>query len=170
VAAALLALGLATLAPNPGRAQVAPVAGSAAGAASAAASGADSVRIRSAIEEHLGRPYVWGSTGLKSFDCSGFVWRVMQENGILIKRTTARKYYMCLPKVTGEDRWNFGNIVFFDHLKHCGIVDSRETFYHAAVTEGTHLSRFDPLWRQKISGVRAMPRMAGPREDDSAVE
>ena len=46
--------------------------------------------IKSTIENHLGRPYVWGSSGLKSFDCSGFVWRVMYENGILLKRTTAR--------------------------------------------------------------------------------
>jgi cell wall-associated NlpC family hydrolase len=113
--------------------------------------------VRTVIEGHLGRPYVWGGCGLKSFDCSGFVWRVMQENGILVKRTTARKYYMALPKVSAEERWNFGNIVFFSNLKHCGIVDTRETFYHAAVTAGTHLSKFDPLWRRRISGVRAMP-------------
>ncbi len=119
-------------------------------------------RILPIIERHLGRPYVWGSTGLKSYDCSGFVWRVMQENGILIKRTTARKYFMCLPKVEDADRWRFGNIVFFSHLKHCGIVDSPETFYHSSVTAGTHLSRFDPLWRGRVSGVRAMPRGLAP--------
>ena len=119
--------------------------------------------IRTAIESHLGRPYVWGASGLKSFDCSGFVWRVMQDNGILVKRTTARKYYFSLPKVAEEARWEFGNLVFFDNLKHCGIVDTRETFYHSAVSTGTHRSRFDPLWRGKITGVRAMPR-SGHRE------
>ena len=113
--------------------------------------------LRSIIDRHLGRPYVWGSCGLKSYDCSGFVWRVMQENGLLVKRTTARKYYMTLPKVSEQECWTFGNVVFFDHLKHCGIVDSPEAFYHAAVTTGTHRSRFDPNWRRKISGVRAMP-------------
>ena len=117
--------------------------------------------VRAVIERHLGRPYVWGACGAKSFDCSGFVWRVMQENGIFVKRTTARKYYMSLPRVPEKDRWKFGNIVFFDHLKHCGIVDTRETFYHAAVTRGTSQARFDPLWRNKISGVRAMPGGAG---------
>ena len=114
--------------------------------------------IQTAIERHLGRPYVWGGCGLRNFDCSGFVWRVMQDNGVLIKRTTARKYYLSLPRVADEDRWKFGNLVFFDDLKHVGIVDTREAFYHAAVTTGTHRSRFDPLWRRKISGVRAMPR------------
>lgn len=113
--------------------------------------------IQSAIERHLGRPYVWGGCGLKSFDCSGFVWRVMQDNGILVKRTTARRFYLCLPKVADEDRWSFGNLVFFDNMKHCGIVATRETFYHAGVTAGTGRSRFDPLWRRKITGVRGMP-------------
>jgi cell wall-associated NlpC family hydrolase len=116
--------------------------------------------LRSSIEGHLGRPYVWGSSGLKSFDCSGYVWRVLWENGILMKRTTARKLSMVLPKVSEADRWSFGNIVFFDNRKHCGIVASHDTFYHAATTAGTNLSRFDPLWRRKICGIRALPRPA----------
>ena len=103
---------------------------------------------------------MWGATGLKSFDCSGFVWRVMTENGIFIKRTTARKLYLALPKIPAADRWDFGNIVFFSDREHCGIVDSQRTFYHAAPHRGTHLSEFDPRWRGKICGIRAMPRQA----------
>src|SRR5689334_11481300 len=80
--------------------------------------------IKTAIERNLGRPYVWGATGMKSFDCSGFIWRVMYENGILIKRTTARKLYMTLPKATTEDQSKFGTLIFFDDLKHVGIVDN----------------------------------------------
>src|SRR6266536_2613625 len=79
--------------------------------------------IKTAIQSHLGRPYVWGSDGLKSFDCSGFVWRVMYDNGILIKRTTARKLYMSLPAAPAAEQWRPGNIVFFDDLRHCGIVE-----------------------------------------------
>jgi cell wall-associated NlpC family hydrolase len=112
--------------------------------------------LRSSIERHLGRPYVWGSTGLKSFDCSGFVWRVMYENGILIKRTTARKLYMCLPSVPEEKQWTFGNIVFFDDLKHCGIVASQKKFYHSETSTGTNLSSFDPYWRRKIVAIRSL--------------
>ena len=122
----------------------------------------DRPKVQTVIERHLGRPYVWGATGLKSFDCSGFVWRVMQENGIFVKRTTARKYFLTLPKVPEEERWTFGNIVFFSNLKHCGIVQTPETFYHAAVSTGTHVSRFDPFWRRKVSGVRAIPGLTGP--------
>lgn len=113
--------------------------------------------LKVVIERNLGRPYVWGGIGLKSFDCSGFVWRVMYENNIFIKRTTARKLYLCLPKVSGDDRWNFATIVFFDDLQHCGIVNDFSTFYHAQSMAGTIVSKFDPYWRSRIYGFRGIP-------------
>jgi hypothetical protein len=89
----------------------------------------------------------------------------MQDNGIFIKRTTARKYFFTLPKVSEEARWEFGNVVFFSDLKHCGIVRTPDTFYHAAVSTGTHVAKLTPFWRRKISGVRAIP---GLRKGDGA--
>lgn len=124
-------------------------------------------KVQTVIERHLGRPYVWGSSGLKSFDCSGFVWRVMNDNGILIKRTTARKYFLTLPKVPDDERWSLGNIVFFSNLKHCGIVQTPETFYHAAVSAGTHVSKLNAFWRSRVSGVRAMPGLAARSATES---
>ena len=113
--------------------------------------------IKTAIQSNLGRPYVWGAAGMKSFDCSGFVWRVMSDNGILIKRTTARKFYMMLKPVPKEEQWNFGTLVFFDDLKHMGIVNSSKNFYHAQVSVGTNLSEMNSFWRQKIYGFRRLP-------------
>lgn len=113
--------------------------------------------LETTIETYLGRPYVWGACGLKSFDCSGFVWRVMVDNGFMIKRTTARKLYMSLPRVPANQHFTSGNIVFFNNLTHCGIVASDKTFYHAESSIGTNLSRFDPYWRPKICGIRANP-------------
>jgi peptidoglycan DL-endopeptidase CwlO len=113
--------------------------------------------LKAIIDRHLGKPYVWGSSGLKSFDCSGFVWRVLNDNGIYLKRTTARKLYLALPKPSANNAWNFGNIVFFDNLKHCGIVCNRDVFYHAESSIGTNLSRFKPYWQKKIVDVRQLP-------------
>jgi len=113
--------------------------------------------VKSTIDKYLGRRYVWGATGIKSFDCSGFVWRVMFENGILLKRTTARKLYMMLPPVPKEEQWNFGTLVFFDDLTHVGIVDSPQAFYHAQVIYGTQRSQITPFWRRKIYGFRYLP-------------
>ena len=116
--------------------------------------------VKSTIEKYMGRRYVWGATGLKSFDCSGFVWRAMYENGILLKRTTARKFYMMLPPVPKEEQWNFGTLIFFDDLTHVGIVDSPDAFYHSQVIYGTERSQMTPFWRRKIHGFRRLP--AGP--------
>lgn len=113
--------------------------------------------LRPVIASHLGKPYVWGATGNKSFDCSGFLWRVMMDSGILVKRTTARKYFMCLPKAEEAERWQFGRVVFFSDLEHVGIVNDRDTFYHSQTSKGTNLSAFDPFWRPKIYGFRTLP-------------
>jgi cell wall-associated NlpC family hydrolase len=114
--------------------------------------------LQAVIERHLERPYVWGACGLKSYDCSGFVWRVMLESRILVKRTTARKLYMSMPAVRRQERFEPGNLVFFGNLKHCGIVSSRTEFYHSQVSRGTNLSEFDPFWRPQICGFRRMPK------------
>ena len=114
-------------------------------------------RVKTSIQNHLGYPYVWGASGIKSFDCSGFVWRVMYESGILVKRTTARKLYMTLPKATAEDESNFGTLVFFDDLKHIGIINDATSFYHAQVSVGTNRSQMTPFWRKKIYGYRRLP-------------
>lgn len=115
------------------------------------------LHFRNKIEKHLGRPYGWGARGPKRFDCSGFIWRIMRENGVRIKRTTARKLYFALPKVTETEQWQLGAVVFFDQYKHCGIVNDSDSFYHASSSQGTTLSRFDPYWREKISGFRKLP-------------
>jgi cell wall-associated NlpC family hydrolase len=113
--------------------------------------------LKTAIEKHLGRPYVWGASGMKSFDCSGFVWRVMYENGIFMKRTTARKFYMLLKPVPQEEQGKFGTLIFFDDLKHIGIVDTPQAFYHAQVSKGTNRSPMNSFWKQKIYGYRQLP-------------
>jgi cell wall-associated NlpC family hydrolase len=113
--------------------------------------------IRTAIQKNLGKPYVWGATGEKSFDCSGFVWKVLYDNGIFMKRTTARKYYMMLKPATKEDQGNFGTLVFFDDLKHVGIIDSPKEFYHAQSVVGTNLSPMNSYWKKMVYGYRLMP-------------
>ncbi len=126
------------------------------GAAAAQTGGSWWEHLRATVERHLGRPYVWGASGMKSFDCSGFVWRSFTDAGAPFKRTTARKLYFSLNATPKDKEWEFGNVVFFDDLKHCGIVNGRGDFYHAMTSKGTTLSRFDPYWRPKVCGVRRM--------------
>jgi hypothetical protein len=74
-----------------------------------------------------------------------------------MKRTTARKFYMTLPKAESGDEAKFGTLVFFDDLKHIGIIDDATSFYHAQVSIGTNHSNMTPFWRRKIFGYRKLP-------------
>ena len=101
---------------------------------------------------------------MKSFDCSGFVWRVLADSGVLLKRTTARKFYMCLPPSSEESKYAPGNLVFFDDLKHCGIVEDESHFYHAETSAGTNRSVFNSYWRPKVYGFRVIPQPPSPAQ------
>ena len=45
-------------------------------------------------KKHLGEPYVWGGESMEEggYDCSGFVWRVLNDSGMRVGRTTADGY------------------------------------------------------------------------------
>jgi len=79
----------------------------------------------------------------------------------MLKRTTARKFYMIFPTSSPEESRNFGTLVFFDDLRHCGIVKDVSGFYHALSRKGTIQSRFAVFWRRKVVGYRRLP-IPGP--------
>lgn len=116
-------------------------------------------QIKRTIDRYLGYPYGYGCSGPKRFDCSGFVWRVMADSGIRIKRTSSRKLFFMLPKADESEQWQLGTVVFFNRLRHCGLVEDLDLFCHASSKLGTACSAFEPYWRSRIVGFRKMPRM-----------
>lgn len=118
-------------------------------------------RLREIIEHYLGCPYVFGCSGPKRFDCSGFVWRVMSDMGIHMKRTSARKLFLILPKAAEGEQSQLGAVVFFNRLRHCGLVEDSSSFYHASRKLGTVCSAFQPYWYSRITGFRKIPREQG---------
>jgi cell wall-associated NlpC family hydrolase len=118
-------------------------------------------QLRKTIGRYLGYPYGYGCSGPKRFDCSGFVWRVMFESGIRIKRTGARKLFLMLPKADEAEQWQLGTVVFFNRLRHCGLVEDTSLFYHASSKLGTTCSSFEPYWHSRITGFRKIPRKHG---------
>ena len=46
-------------------------------------------------KKYLGVPYVWGGESLNEggFDCSGFVYNVLNDSGIKVSRVNAKDYY-----------------------------------------------------------------------------
>lgn len=110
-----------------------------------------------AIEERLGTPYRLGTEGPNRFDCSGFVWSVFQEAGIGFERATARTFWTQFEPVGENEKFQFGTLVFFNHLGHVGIVADENGFYHASTSRGVTYSRFNEYWTKRITGFRRVP-------------
>jgi peptidoglycan endopeptidase LytE len=113
-------------------------------------------KIEKSIKSKLGKPYVWGADGLKTYDCSGFVWRVYRDAGVLFKRTTARKLYYAASSANNRAKTQLGTLVFFNDLEHVGIVRNKEEFFHASSSHGTTRDTFAPYWNSKIYGYRTL--------------
>src|SRR5262249_48381470 len=98
------------------------------------------------------------------YDCSGFVWRVFHETGIEFKRATARTLWAAFPEATEKERVQFGTLVFFNRLKHVGIVRDAYSFYHASRSQGVVRSNFTSYWKKRIVGYRSALALTGTQD------
>jgi len=121
--------------------------------------------MMAAIDTRMGAPYVYGSSGPRVFDCSGFVWSVFQSAGVNFERGSARGFWTSFEPVGEDEKYKFGTLVFFNNLKHVGIVADANGFYHASTSQGVTYSRFDGYWGSRITGFRRVPLPASTLAD-----
>lgn len=101
----------------------------------------------------LGRRYVWGATGPKSFDCSGFTSYVFNSQGIKLPRTSRMQYSR--GEMVERDKLRAGDLMFFSsprsgrgRVGHVGIVVDVDhetgtlTFIHASTSKGITYQKF----------------------------
>lgn len=119
-------------------------------------SAAFSQKILVSIQPKIGKPYVFGSSGANSYDCSGFVWSVFQDAGFYFERSSARTIWQNAEPVEGDERYKPGTLIFLNGLAHIGIVADENGFYHASTSHGVMYSRFDGYWKNRIVGFRRM--------------
>ncbi|MCM3676884.1 NlpC/P60 family protein [Peribacillus simplex] len=91
-----------------------------------------------------GFTYVFGEYDpMIGMDCSGFIYWVMKEQGISIKRGSAADYYSLLPKLRDPKA---GDLVFFrdtdlsQEIAHVGIYLGDGRFIHTTKNTGVHIS------------------------------
>jgi cell wall-associated NlpC family hydrolase len=113
--------------------------------------------LGNSIKSKLGVPYRYNTIGPNRYDCSGFVWSVFSESGILFERSSAANYWASFEPVYGDDRYKFGTLVFFNRLGHVGIVADEKGFYHASSSKGITYSPFEGYWEKRIVGFRRIP-------------
>ncbi|NNE67643.1 MAG: C40 family peptidase [Pyrinomonadaceae bacterium] len=109
------------------------------------------------IRKKIGIRYRYGTQGPRSYDCSGFIWKVFNEAGIDMIRTSAREFWRKYEPATGDERFEFGTLVFFNRLGHVGIVADKNGFYHASSSKGVTYSKFRGYWSKRIVGYRRVP-------------
>jgi cell wall-associated NlpC family hydrolase len=117
--------------------------------------------LLAAIDQRLGSPYHWGSTGPRAFDCSGFVWSIFQAIGIDFERGSARTLFSRFTPPSPEEQYKFGTLVFFNNLAHVGVVADEHGFYHASRHNGVVYASFDGYWGKHIDGFRRVPLPIG---------
>lgn len=111
-----------------------------------------------------GTPYKWGSTGPKSFDCSGFVGHVYKNFGIQLNRTS-RQQFLQGEKVNRSELQP-GDLVFFagrnggKTVRHVGMVseikdNGKVEFIHSSTKKGvTHSFLEDTYYNKRYLGAR----------------
>ena len=71
-------------------------------------------------KSYLGVPYVWGGESLAEggFDCSGYVYNVLNDSDIKVSRTTAQGYYNTFKKYeVAKTSICSGDLLFFGKSK-----------------------------------------------------
>jgi cell wall-associated NlpC family hydrolase len=116
-------------------------------------------------KEHLGKIYVWGAVGPKTFDCSGFTSYVCRKNGIKIPRTSLRQGEVGI-KIARKELKE-GDLIFFDtskekrgYINHVGIYLGDDKFIHASsasnkvvissLNQSFYKARFK--WGRRVNG------------------
>lgn len=109
--------------------------------------------------QFVGYPYIWGATGPRGFDCSGFVWYVMKQKGVGISRDMWGMFQSGSP--VSQDQLRPGDVVFFVNtyqagLSHVGIYIGGGQFVNAQ-SESTGVivaSMSNPYWASRYYGAR----------------
>ncbi len=101
-----------------------------------ASRGTSKLKLTSA-KKQLGKRYVWGATGPRTFDCSGFTSYVCKKNGVYIPRTSISQSKV--GKRVNRRGLKAGDLVFFDtskrhrgYINHVGIYIGNNKFIHAS--------------------------------------
>lgn len=110
--------------------------------------------LKNFAAKFIGRRYVWGSTGPKTFDCSGFTSYIFRNAGVTLNRTSRMQYTQGEPVKNTSDL-RPGDLMFFSsprsgkgRVGHVAMVvevdDNGEslTFIHAASSKGVSYQHF----------------------------
>lgn len=105
--------------------------------------------------KYLGVPYVWGGSSPNALDCSGFVYRVYNEVGIPVPRTTSRGFYAMAKKISPSNV-QVGDLVFFaedgNTITHISIYYGNGQLLHASGDRVNIQKMNNTYWNKRVVG------------------
>ncbi|MCX6224256.1 MAG: C40 family peptidase [Bacteroidia bacterium] len=103
----------------------------------------DSAALLKCALNLMGRPYLWGGTSIKAFDCSGFTKSIYMAGGLILSRDASQQVLQG-SEVPGDAIWQnlkFGDLLFFgrkatealsERASHVGMYVGDSEFIHCS--------------------------------------
>ena len=98
-------------------------------------------------EQQLGKPYIYGSTGMRGFDCSGLMYYLYGEHGVQLHRRASEQLMDGI--VVSREGMQVGDLVFFREswdscpASHVGIYVGDNKIIHASTSNGIEVADLD---------------------------
>lgn len=100
--------------------------------------------------KQLGKPYIYGSTGMAGFDCSGLTYYLYGAHDISLHRTASQQLQDGI--VVSRAHMQVGDLVFFHEswdsypASHIGIYAGNNMVIHASSSRGVICESLDAAW------------------------
>lgn len=123
-----------------------------------AAASSKAIKASNTAASMLGKPYRYGGSSPKGFDCSGLVYYSYTRAGARVPRTTVSQQKATRP--VGLNDLRKGDLLFFDergkHASHVAIYLGNGLFVHAP-SRGKRVREdrlSDPYWNKSFASAR----------------